>query len=54
MRGKLACGLAACGFNAAASECQRGECATKAIAPNRVDVENLVREVMSKMLAQKK
>ena len=54
MRGKLACVLADCGFSEAAGECQRAECAATKIPPNRVDIENLVREVMGKMLSQQK
>jgi hypothetical protein len=54
MRGKLACVLADCGFGEAASECQRSSCEPTKVPPNRVDIENLVREVMGKMLSQKK
>ena len=54
MRGRLACLLADAGFAEAAGECQRAECATTKAPPNRVDIENLVREVMGKMLAQQK
>ena len=54
MRGKLACVLADCGFAEASGECRRAECAVTKVSPNRVDIENLVREVMGKMLAQQK
>ena len=54
MRSKLACVLADCGFAEAAGECQRSTCATTKVPPNRVDIESLVREVMGKMLTQKK
>jgi len=53
MRGKLACVLADCGFAEAAGECRCGAGAPPIVPPHRVDVENLVREVMSKLLAQK-
>jgi len=54
MRGRLACVLADCGFAEAAGECQRLQCAATRIPANRVDIENLVREVMGKMLTQQK
>jgi dihydrodipicolinate synthase/N-acetylneuraminate lyase len=54
MRGRLACVLADAGFAEAAGECQRSESAPTQVPPNRVDVENIVREVMGKMLTQKK
>ena len=53
MRGKLACVLADCGFAEAAGECRCGAGAPPIVPPHRVDVENLVREVMSKLRAQK-
>jgi len=53
MRGRLACLLTDAGFAEAAGECRRAPAAATG-APNRVDVENLVREVMSQMLALQK
>jgi len=54
MRGKLACVLADCGFAEAAGECHRPGAGGSQVAANRVEIENLVREVMGKMLAQRK
>lgn len=54
MRGRLACVLADAGFAEAAGACQRQEGAPAKVSPNRADIENLVREVMDKMLAQQK
>jgi 4-hydroxy-tetrahydrodipicolinate synthase len=51
IRGKIACILADCGFSEAASACHA---APAKIPPNRADVENIVREVMGKMLTQHK
>ena len=47
MRGRLACVLADAGFAEAAGECRRA-----GSAPDRANVETIVREVMSRMLVQ--
>jgi 4-hydroxy-tetrahydrodipicolinate synthase len=50
IRTKLACLLADCGFAEAAAHCERpGHAAPSGKAPVRVDVEAIVREVVSKM-----
>jgi hypothetical protein len=54
MRGKLACVLADCGFAEAAGDCQRSTGVTTNASPSRLDIENLVREVMGKMLSPQK
>lgn len=54
MRGKLACVLADCGFSEAASECRHASCAPEKPAPNRADIEQLVRQVMGEMLNPQK
>ena len=53
MRGRLACLLADAGFAEAAGECRRTDAAPVKTTPSRVDVENLVREVMGQLLARK-
>ena len=54
IRGKIACILAECGFAEAAGACKPSAGAPAKAPPNRVDIESLVREVMGKMLTQKK
>lgn len=51
IRGKIACILADCGFSEVASECKQSECVPKNVTFSRVDIQNIVREVMGKMLA---
>jgi len=53
MRGRLACLLADAGFAEAAGECRRTDATSVKPTPSRVDVENLVREVMGQLLARK-
>lgn len=53
MRGRLACLLADAGFAEAAGECRRTDSAPAKATPSRMDVENLVREVMGQLLARK-
>ena len=54
MRGRLACVLADAGFTEAAGACRRPKGAPANAAPNRVDIDHIVRDVMNKMLAQQK
>ncbi len=54
MRAKLACVVVDCGFVEAAGECHRPGEGGRQVPVNRADIENLVREVMGKMLVQRK
>jgi hypothetical protein len=54
MRGLLACVLADAGFSEPAGERQCSGCAPAKVPSDRVDIENLVREGMGKMLTQNK